>query len=172
MGARFSRIGPILVCAAAVLFIQQSAWATVWNLDAILDGLQETPPVATPGSGSATMTLDDVTNQFTLTGTFQDLIGTTNNAHVHGPAPVGTPAGVMFPITFDFGVTSGNISFNGVITSAQAADILNELSYINIHTSFRPGGEIRGQILVVPEPSSLMLFALAAPLAVARRRRK
>lgn len=151
-----------------ILALASSANATVHNLTASLDGLQETPPVATPGFGSATMTLDDVTNMFTLTGTFQDLIGTTNNAHVHGPAPIGTPAGVMFGITFDFGVTSGNFSFNGVISDAHEQAILDGLTYINIHTTFRPGGEIRGQIL--PEPSSLAMLGLGL-LGVSVRRR-
>src|SRR5688572_14237283 len=109
----------------AVLVVVQPASATVFNLEAFLDGLQETPPVATPGSGYATMTLNDVTNQFTLTGTFQDLVGTTTDAHVHGPAPVGTPAGVMFGITFDFGVSSGNMSFSGTISSTHTQNILD-----------------------------------------------
>lgn len=161
----------LIVSAAAfsIVALVQPAGATVFNLTASLDGLQETPPVATPGTGFATMTLDDLTNQFILTGTFQGLIGTTNNAHVHGPAPVGTPAGVMFGITFDFGVTSGNISFNGVITPAQTQDILNGMAYINIHSTFRPGGEIRGQIL--PEPTALSVLALGS-LGLLRRRRR
>jgi hypothetical protein len=146
------------VVVVASLAISSSAGATVHNLTALIDGLQETPPVATPGTGTATMTLDDATNMFTLTGSFSGLIGTTNNAHVHGPAPVGTPAGVMFGITFDFGVTSGAISFNGVISDAHEQAILDGLTYINIHTTFRPGGEIRGQIL--PEPSSVALLTL------------
>ena len=159
-------------CIAAIplmLVMVAPANATVHNLTAFLDGLQETPPVATPGTGSATATLDDVTNMFNLSGSFNSLIGTTNNAHVHGPAPVGTPAGVMFGITFDFGVTSGNFSFNGVITPQQTADILDGLAYINIHSTFRPGGEIRGQIL--PEPSSLAVLSFGM-IAVAGRRKR
>jgi hypothetical protein len=35
----------------------------------------------------------------------------------------------------------------GPLTPAQVADLMNGLSYINIHTSQFPGGEIRGQIL-------------------------
>lgn len=159
-----------LVVGVCVLAMGPSAGATVFNLYANLDGAQETPPVATPGSGYATMTLDDVTNQFTMTGSFANLIGTTNNAHVHGPAAPGVPAGVMFGITFDFGVTSGNFSFNGVISAAHAQTILDQLAYINIHTTFRPGGEIRGQI--VPEPSTLAILSLGLlGLGVAVRRR-
>lgn len=150
------------------LAIAGTGRAEIHNLTAILDGLQEVPPVATPGTGMATMTLDDVTNQFTMTGSFSNLIGTTNNAHVHGPAAVGVPAGVLFGITFDFGVSSGNFSFNGVITPTQAGHILAGNTYINLHSTFRPGGEIRGQI--VPEPSTLLALGLTALVAARRRR--
>jgi hypothetical protein len=152
------------MAALAAILCVLPAQATLWTFDPIiLDGLQETPPVATPGTGTGTATLDDVTNQFILSGTFSNLIGTTNNAHVHGPAPPGTPAGVLFGITFDFGVTSGNFSFNGIITPTQASNILSGLTYVNIHTTFRPGGEIRGQILnPVPEPTACALLAIGA----------
>jgi hypothetical protein len=159
----------------ALVFCASQANATLWTFDPIfLDGAQETPPVATTGTGSGTATLDDVTNQFILSGTFQNLIGTTNNAHVHGPAPPGTPAGVMFGITFDFGVSSGNYSFNGVISAANTAHILAGNAYVNIHSTFRPGGEIRGQILnPVPEPTTLVILAMGTlgMLAIGRRTR-
>jgi hypothetical protein len=147
----------------ALVFCATPAQATVWSFDPIfLDGAQETPPVATTGTGTGTATLDDVTNQFTLSGNFANLIGTSNNAHVHGPAGVGVgPAGILFGITFDFGVTSGNYSFNGVISAANTAHILAGNAYINIHSTFRPGGEIRGQILnPVPEPGMFTMFAV------------
>jgi hypothetical protein len=54
---------------------------------------------------------------------------------------------------------------------------LNQLNgglwYFNIHTSTFGGGEIRGQILPVPEPSTLVLVALGlSGLAVWRERRR
>jgi hypothetical protein len=153
------------VALLATIACAVPAPATLWTFDPIfLDGLQETPPVATPGTGTGMATLDDVTNQFILSGSFANLIGTTNNAHVHGPAGVGVgPAGVLFGITFDFGVTSGNYSFNGVISATDTAHLLAGNGYINIHSTFRPGGEIRGQILnPVPEPATFILFALGA----------
>ena len=77
-------------------------------------------------------------------------------------------------LTFDFGVNSGNYS-NGAglttFTAPQMADLINGLYYVNIHSTFRPGGEIRGQILLVPEPSTAALVGLGIGLlAVVRRR--
>jgi hypothetical protein len=162
----------VLWCAAAaVVTISSHASALVYNFEIILDGLQETPPVATPATGYGTATLDDQTLQFTMNGTFQDLIGASNNAHVHGPAAIGAgPAGVLFGITWDNGVTSGNFSFNGVITAGQAQTIIDELAYVNIHSAFRPGGEIRGQILPVPEPTTAALLTTGAAVLLRRRR--
>lgn len=166
------RISLIALAAGATLCVALQAQATVWTFDNIfLDGLQETPPVATPGTGTATATLDDVTNDFSISGSFSSLIGTTTDAHLHGPAPPGTPAGVMFGLTFDLGVTSGNFSFNGVISAAHVQTILDGLSYVNIHTTFRPGGEIRGQLLdPVPEPATGLMLAAGLGLFVLRRR--
>jgi hypothetical protein len=62
---------------------------------------------------------------------------------------------------------------NGTTLAAQLDNILNNRSYINFHTTQFTGGEIRGNILVVPEPSSYALFAAGGlVLIVFRARRK
>ena len=55
----------------------------------------------------------------------------------------------------------------------QLGNILAGLTYMNFHTTQFGSGEIRGQILVVPEPETylLMLAGLAGIGAIARRRR-
>ncbi len=151
-----------------------AANALSYTLSAILDGLQEVPPVATPGTGTMTGTYDDVTNLLSWSGSFSSLIGTTTAAHFHGPAAVGVSAAVRLGITIPTGVTAGVFAGSATISNAFEAELLTGLWYLNIHSSYRPGGEIRGQVLatVVPEPAVLSLFAAAGLAALATRRRR
>ena len=160
-----------LLSAIAVCLWAGASQALIIQFDILLDGAQETPPIATPATGSGTLFLDDSNGNYTISGTFQNLIGTSNNAHIHGPAAIGAgPAGVIHGLTFDFGVNSGNFSGANTFTAPQMADLINGLYYVNIHSTFAPGGEIRGQILV-PEPGTAALAGLGLVLlAVARRR--
>jgi hypothetical protein len=159
-----------------VLGMAMPAQATLWSFPLIvLDGLQETPPVVTTGTGTASATIDDVSGAMTLSGSFSNLIGTSNNFHLHGPAPPGTPAGVIQGFPFDFGVTSGTFGGNAVLSAANVAHVLAGNTYLNVHSTFRPGGEIRGQLLNpirIPEPTTiLMLMMSLAPGALIRRGR-
>lgn len=131
-----------------------------------MDGFQETPPVATPGFGDCTVTLTGL--DVSVACTFSGLIGTTTLAHIHGPADFGVSAGVILALTPDVGVTSGVITGGGTLSAAHAAALTSGMTYINLHTTFKPTGEIRGQI--VPEPSTMALLAIGSAL-VARRRR-
>jgi hypothetical protein len=164
-----------LICVVALcglLLVATNATAATLQFEALLDGLQETPPVATPGTGFASLTLDNVSGNWTLTGNFVNLIGTANNAHIHGPAPIGTPAGVIVGLTWD-PATSGNLTGAGTFTGPQMSDLLAGLYYVNLHSTFRPGGEIRGQLGLVPEPGTFVLFGLGGlVLALTGWRRK
>lgn len=63
---------------------------------------------------------------------------------------------------------------NGTILLLQLPNILAGRAYINFHTTQFPGGEIRGQLTGVPEPTSLLLFGTGgfALIAKLRNRRK
>jgi hypothetical protein len=101
-------------------------------------------------------------------------------AHIHAPAPPGVNAGVVWgffgtplndvlpPVLtltpFATGVGGTFVSVwnategNNTTLTAQLPNILAGLTYLNFHTNQFPGGEIRGQITQVPEPTSLWLL--------------
>lgn len=162
-------IKKVLIAFAIASFVNAtSAMAIIRTYEFTMDGLQENPPVATPATGDCTVTLDDVSFEVNVSCTFSDLIGTANNAHIHGLAPVGMNAGVILGLNFT-PATSGTVTGNGFISAAQAQGMIDGLTYVNLHSTFRPGGEIRGQI--VPEPTSLMMLGLGSVLVMRRRRR-
>jgi hypothetical protein len=160
------------VCLVA-LFVTAGAQAAVLPWTSFLDGAQEVPPVPTPATGTGVGTYDTISNNLTWTISFEDLVGPMTNSHFHGPAAPGVSAGVQVPIPFTAGVMEDTLIGNATITEVQEAQLLAGLLYINIHSEFRPGGEIRGQVSVIPEPGTYALFGSAlAALAIIRLRKK
>lgn len=134
-----------------------TATAATIPLSAILNGEQASSGVETDGSGSATITLDDVSNVLTWDVNWLELAGDFTVAHFHGPAAPGENAGVQVSIP----ATGSPATGSEVITSQQATDLLAGLWYINIHSDAAPSGEIRGQVIptqVVPVPTSIVLM--------------
>jgi len=142
----------------ALLVLPSTARATQFTFNVSLDGAQA--GTASPGTGSATLVLDDVANTLDVSLTFSGLLSATTNAHIHCCAPPGMSAGVIIPFVppFPLGGTSGSMTNTFAITAAQVLQVESGDSYINIHTDSFPLGEIRGQIAAVPEPSPLLLL--------------
>lgn len=142
-----------LLCLAALIATPLSANAAVLDYEATLEGSQEVPPNPSPATGSATISIDTDANTLTYTIMYSGLVGAETAAHIHGFAAAGANAGVQHPLP------AGSPK-NGVWNYAEGdeASILAGLTYINIHTSDYPGGEIRGQIVesnsVAVEPTA------------------
>ena len=152
-----------------------SASAAILTFDANLDGLQETPPNASPAFGFCELTLNDVSGLVTITtGTYQDLLGGSTGVHIHGLAGPGVPAPIIIALTLDQpGATTGTFSGSGTLTAAQITGMENGQTYVNVHSNVFPSGEIRGQLFLVPEPSSVMLACSGiVGLFIIRRRKK
>jgi hypothetical protein len=125
--------------ALALLF---AGAASAQNYSASLDGLQETPPNASPASGHATLTLDG-SKMLHIHMEYSGLLGSITASHVHGPAPAGTPAAVKYTI----GALPSPIDVVvGPLPAGDESDLNSGLFYLNIHSTVFSGGEIRGQI--------------------------
>ena len=166
---------------SVLAFVASVSLASAQSYIANMDGAQDGGGGRT-GSGIVNLTLNGST--LTLSGTFSGLSApvSSGGAHIHGPAsplggPAPTSAGVLYSIfsllTINADQRSGTI--NGTVNLAtgtggfdlptQLTQLNTGLWYLNIHTSGTggtgfPGGEIRGQILAVPEPSTLAMLGL------------
>lgn len=166
----------VLSICASLTFAQAQSY--IANLNGAQDG-----GGARQGSGSVNLTLSGTT--LSLSGSYSGLTTPSSAGHIHGPAPVGVNTNVLYDLgalgILTLGATSGTYSGSltigplqsGAYTVAQQISDLNTgLWYLNIHDSTFPGGEIRGQITLVPEPSSFALFVLGAGGLVYRLRRR
>jgi hypothetical protein len=109
---------------------------------ATLNGTQEVPPNDSRGTGQGTFTYDEATKVLTYNVTYSGLKAAPTAAHIHGPAAPGANAGIMVP----FPNPASPITGTATLTDAQAAALLAGQTYVNIHSSAHPPGEIRGQI--------------------------
>jgi hypothetical protein len=184
----------LAIAALAAAGFTSAANADLFTWNFVLDGASESPPVATPGIGSGTITWDSVTHMMNINVAFSGLIGVTTAAHIHAatalagsgnagvasnaPSYPGFPLGVssgVFIAAFDLSNPANfHPSFlannGGTAAGAEAAMIsamMTNRAYFNIHTSAFNSGEIRG---LIPTPGTAALLGLAGIAAVRRRR--
>jgi hypothetical protein len=162
------------------------AMAAMVTATASLDGLQEVGPNDSAATGTATLTVDDATGDYEFMldvdgiDVFEINATVAGGIHIH-EAPIGSNGGIVINVASDrtslsipatgmFSMTStGVVGDLGAVLGALAAGDL----YINVHTEAYAGGEIRGQLAVVPLPGAFLLFgsAIFGLLAVSRRQR-
>lgn len=156
-----------------------------------LSGPAEVPPNSSAGTGKAVVTITG--NMMRVQLTFSGLTGNTTASHIHAPTATAgtgtagvattTPTFTGFPLgvkagtydhTFDMTLAS---SYNpayvtangGTAASAFAAfktAVAAGKSYLNVHSSFAPGGEIRGFLVPCPTIMVSIPDAFALPQGV------
>lgn len=147
----------------------------------------EVPPVSSPAFGTAELTfdLDMLEDGVDFILELNDITSPLTQAHIHVGAP--NQNGGILVTLFDFcnlggcgpgdiEIMGGNLMFSGtaMVDAAQIAPLLEALTvtgaYVNVHTENFSSGELRGNIPIIPEPSTAALLALGLTAIAARQR--
>jgi CHRD domain len=125
----------------------------------LMTSAQEVPVNSSTAIGIMDVSYSKETRLLTWSVTWSGLTGAVSLMHIHGLAPKGYSAPVvyniiaasnalalpnptLYPATGKF---NGTVLADGFVIKEQ--DLLNGLYYMNIHTVANGGGEIRGQIV-------------------------
>jgi hypothetical protein len=178
-------VGLVALCA----FGAQAQADSVFT--ATLNGDSEAP--SSLGSGYATVDYSPTANDITYTLSFQNLGSLATMSHIHfGAAGTDGPILLWF---FPPSLTPTPIATSGLYSGTwTAADLTSQTqdpaittftellgamtsgdTYVNVHSVNFPSGEIRGQLMMVPEASTLLLVSLPFLLfggAALRRKRR
>lgn len=164
--------------AFVVLIFVHGAARADFIATATLAGDGESPSTGT-GTGEVlfSSTTDKLTVKLTFTGLESPTAipsGVPGAAHIHFGEIDKGGGPIIFPfLNFPVGVTSGTYDtvltaasllpepMEGIDTFAEAVSAIEAgKTYFNIHTIEFPGGEIGGQIEVIPEPSTWAMMLL------------
>jgi hypothetical protein len=142
------------------------------RLRAQLSGYEETPlTLSTPGNGQFKARIHDHDTAITYELSYEGLESTVTQAHIHlgrpaitggivlflctnlGNGPAGTQTCPAAPATISGTLRAGDVVALAAaqgIAAEEFAEVLRAIragaTYANVHTTGRPGGEIRGRI--------------------------
>jgi hypothetical protein len=151
---------------------QESGKRNTNNLKATLNGVQEVPAVSTVGKGKLDLVIDEAAQTIDFELSYQDLEGIAPAtpdgvvlfSHIHFGRPSTTGGvSVFFCGGGGFPACPASGTITGVITPANVVGpagqgiapgefgellraLRNQDTYVNVHTTKHPGGEIRGRI--------------------------
>lgn len=180
--ARLSHHLLVFVAATFLSFVGVGTATAGPVFEAYLDGNQAVLSNSSSATGFATFEFD---NDFT-TLTYELWVWEISNitmAHIHlggpdvnGPVvlwlyPSGPPP-LLISGPYDGLLSSGTVTaanlvgpLAGLLTMTDLYDAMRtDNTYVNVHTSAYPAGEIRGQIRGVPEPTTIAIVALGLML--------
>ena len=190
----------LLSLSAILAFLSLCGLARAFTIDfgALLSGPAESPPNTSPATGTADVLFDSVAHTLHVQVSFSGLLGMSTASHIHaatavpGAGTAGVATTLPYFAGFPIGVTSGTYdhvldltdtgSYNpaymaahgGTPAGAEAA-LLTAMeageSYLNIHSTVVPSGEIRGFLHRVPDgaqTAALLAFGILGLAGVSR----
>ena len=150
--------------AVVALLLATPAHATIITyILPSMTGAQEVPgPGDADGFASGSITLNDVTGAISWNFTYSNIAAPTL-MHIHGPnGGAGSSAGVFVDLGIATSGGAGTLISNTTTSMANVTSIFAgpENFYVNIHTGAFSNGAVRGQLGLIPEPSTAALLAV------------
>ena len=140
---RIQNSGLVAALAVGMMFTAAAAQAEMIKFTTELTGAAEVPPTDSTATGTAEVTLDTEAKTVTWVYTHDGLSGDMTAAHIHGPA---TATEAAEPV---IDTMTETMQGSSPITDAQAEELMAGTYYFNVHTEKFPGGEIRGQLVLM-----------------------
>ena len=125
---------------------------------ATIDGYQLNPYITTTDEGFGTFHYNTFTHTLTYSIDLGPLQGTETATHLHGPGAPGVdgPLIAVLPL--------GNSKSGIVLLDAgQEAALLANQVYVDVHTTVRPNGAMRGQVSTEPEVLHILALGVIGP---------
>jgi hypothetical protein len=114
-----------------------------------LTGMQPVPPSGSGASGLVKFSLG-AQGEIWIYGRYAGLSAPATGWHLHGPAGPGAIGPNL--LTFSSGGTSGGTWSTPGTNPALKAQLLSGLTYIDVHSTTFPSGELRGQVKPANKP--------------------
>lgn len=121
-----------------------------YNTSGNASGAQQSPAVATTGSGSLIGTYDARTNNWQYTINWTTLTSAATAVQLFGPANAGVNENMLLALTITTPGISGSAGGSVTLTEQQEAWLLAGQLYYSVITAANITGEIRGQITASP----------------------
>ncbi len=166
-----------LAANAILLCLPINSQAITFQFNAALNGASQVPANGALGTGLATLFYNDnnsaltTDDSYSFTLTASGLSSAVTGMHIHGPAGVGASAAIIVPLTSPIFLSlnpGSSLLIGGTGVTPPSTSFLSQLqsglTYVNLHTTLNPAGEIRGQLLpvvtaaAVPEPASYAML--------------
>ena len=155
----------LLVAMAAVVATTLAAGPvaadTLIAFTAVINGVQENPPVQSPSTGGGLFIFDKDNLSLCYRISYTPLTSTELVAHIHGPAAPGVNANILHSISPAPSPVGSPKHGCVTLTKDEAKNLAKGLLYFNVHSTNFPNGESRGQI--IPEKVKYKAPALASP---------